>query len=357
MYSISNGMRRIFRLTCFFSILPISTSVFAEVMESDCGDPTAIELNTTIRTIGADEPQCFAAYVGSAGILWIDVSIPGPDLVQPRLEFPGPNCDRPRTDEGEGFAYMERLAASMWLEIRAPGNYSFCVAAQDPRQRLAEYKVRVAYVESPAREPSYLTEDEPDPEPFNQGCLEGVLKLTEDEPDPEPFNQGCPGGVLKLTEDEPDPEPFNQGCRGGVFKLTEEEPDPEPKAGSLRRALYESCRLGEIDDHGETYACATRLHPGRPVTGEICNESGDDRDLFWFHLAELATVEIESTGETDTFGGLYDRYGHRLATADEGGDERNFRMVKTLVPGGYFVRVEGRYQAKGAYRLSVDASR
>ena len=291
MYSKSKTILRTFRLICLFSVMSISTSVSADMLESHCASATVIELNTTIRAIGADEPQCFAAPVGSAGNLSIDVSISGAEQVEPRLVFGGPNCGRPRAGE-DGFTYVERRAASMWAEVRAPGTYSFCVVAQDPRLRLGEFKVRTAYSDGRAWWRSYLTED---------------------------------------------------------------EPDPEPRAVSRRGVLDELCRSGEVDDHGETFACATRLQLGREIAGDLRNDSGDDRDLFMFHLAELMTVEIATGGTTDTFGVLYDRRGHRLATADEGSGDRNFRMVKTLGPGRYFVRVEGRYQAEGAYRLTVTA--
>jgi hypothetical protein len=127
----------------------------------------------------------------------------------------------------------------------------------------------------------------------------------------------------------------------------EDEPDPET-------LLDERCRLGEVDDHGDMFACATAIHLGPAVAGEIRNGWGDDEDVFTFRLGELGTVEIATTGETDTFGSLYDESGQRLAADDDGGNAANFRMAKTLVPGWYFVRVEGRHRDEGAYRLVVN---
>ena len=87
----------------------------------------------------------------------------------------------------------------------------------------------------------------------------------------------------------------------------------------------------------------------------IDNGWGDDRDVFVFELDRTRTVQLETAGEVDTFGGLYDRRGQRLAATGDGGDGANFRLVKTLSPGLYFVRVEAEAWSQGAYDLTVGA--
>lgn len=133
----------------------------------------------------------------------------------------------------------------------------------------------------------------------------------------------------------------------------EDEPPPDPKARA--RAIRAICRLGEVDDHGDSPFCATPLH--RRAGGELGNDWGDDHDYFVLTVGELETFRIRSTGETDTFGSLYDHRGYRIAADDDGGPGANFRIVKTLVPGRYWIRVEGRGGAEGAYRLHADPVR
>ena len=211
--------------------------------------------------------------------------------------------------------------------------YSFCVAAQDPLLQLAEYKLSNAYAGTFDEKNGDSDEDEPDPDSFAFGCGLKNGDPDEDEPDPDSFafDYG------DLDEFELDPDSFANDC------------DP-----SLRRVIDQMCRSGEVDDHGDTFACATTLDLGHPVFGEVRNDWGDDADIFAFMLSELRTVEIATSGRIDIFGGLYDRSGQRLAADDDGGSGDRFRLVKTLVPGWYFVRVEGRHSSEGDYRLHVD---
>ena len=70
----------------------------------------------------------------------------------------------------------------------------------------------------------------------------------------------------------------------------------------------------------------------------------------------MQTVSIHSTGTTDTFGGIYDRHGNRLAKNDDGAEGGNFRMVKTLNRGTYYLRVEGSHGAAGFYSVVFSTS-
>ena len=112
--------------------------------------------------------------------------------------------------------------------------------------------------------------------------------------------------------------------------------------------------MADFDDHSDSLLCATATGLGRSLRAEIDNGWGDDHDVFAFELSAPRTVRIETSGDTDTFGGLYDHLGQRLATADDGGNGDNFRLAKTLQPGLYFVRVEGSLGTRGAYQLTID---
>ncbi len=310
MYFARRTFSKTFRSTLFFGLMATSTSISAEILRSARESATVIELNTDLRAVGSDAMpvQCYKAYVDLPGNLSINVSVLGPSPVEPRLDFFSQASTGPPLI-GPSFTYIERYAGSMWLEIRAPGTYLFCVAAQDPLFRLDEYKLTNSFV---------------------SGL--GLKNGDPDEEEPDPYSRPVASGEAPIATDA---------------RLWDRR---------LYGVLALMCRSGEVDDHGDTVACATTLDPGDALTGEIWNDWGDDQDFFAFRLTELQTVEIATTGWTDTFGSLYDRSGHRLATDDDGGSGDNFRIAKTLTPGWYYVRIEGRQRSEGAYALSVNAS-
>ncbi len=286
---------------------------------SDADPIGSVELNSTVRGFPAGGRECYEAAL-PPGTLRLEVAVPGGSAAQPRVLFRG------RSDlAAEAFDLIEESAASLLVNVRAQGSYLLCVAAQDPRQRLEEYKLINAFAAGRGLAYGDPDEDDPDPETlaFDPGSRYG---------DPD--------------EDDPDPETL-------TFGPGEDSAATAGRGRRLREILASMCAAGEVDDHGDAFACATVLEPGGDATGEIRNDWGDDGDCFAFRLTELATVEIATTGDVDTYGSLYDRSGHRLGADDDGGGA-NFRLVKTLGPGWYFVRVEGRQRSQGAYRLRVD---
>lgn len=118
----------------------------------------------------------------------------------------------------------------------------------------------------------------------------------------------------------------------------------------LRIAFANVCD-GVGDDHGDNFRCATKLALAQLVAGEIENATADDQDAFSFTLNSRDTVAVESFGTTSVAASLYDEDGALLAS--QSGPGANFRIVKTLNPGRYFVRVEGRSSAEGLYQVSV----
>ncbi len=222
----------------------------------------------------------------------------------------------------------------------------------------------------------YKTEEkEIDPDPFTgTGGACGGYKTEEKEIDPDPF--ACTGGACggyKTEEKEIDPDPFS-GCRPPL-KTEEKEIDPDPFTGLEVRAFRllpmgselaplaehriadPSCVLDASDDHGDTPGCATPLVAGQVLAAELGNGWGDDVDVFAFTLRRARTVRLETRGGIDTLGTLIDRFGHRLATDDDGGTDGGFRLVRVLAPGRYFLRVEGSGGAEGAYQLAFAAER
>lgn len=222
------------------------------------------------------------------------------------VAVPDPAAAEPRLDfygrlcesegTGDGYRTIETSASTLWIEFREPGDFAFCVAVQDPELLLTEYKVRVSFLEGMAQK----------------------------------------GG---------DP--------------AEAEPDPDPLVYRGSSALDELCRLGEVDDHGDTRGCSTPVEIGQTfsLSGELSNDWGDDEDYFTFFIdGELRpTLEIRITAEeSGVVGELTDRRGYRLAGGGAG-EGAEVRMVKTLAgPAPYFVRVHGGAdRVAGRYRLAI----
>ncbi len=286
-------------LTC---LLLLSTSAAAFAKTSRYASEYAARalpatLGETVRGEGleADTPDCFRFETPEAGLLLLDVAVPGTAGAEPRLGVTG----------ARGLKVIERSASHLLAASARPQELTVCVGAQDPRQRLGAFKLESAFQ-------AYGFKAEP-------------LEV-----DPDPFT-AC-GNLAKAEPLEVDPDPFT-AC------------------DSLVKALDALCLAG--DDHADAFLCATPLALGRRAGGTLDNGWGDDHDLFAFELTAPRTVRIAAAADADTFGGLYDRDGQRLASA-AGQDKAGFRMVKTLPAGLYFVRVEGREWTQGAYSLRVD---
>ena len=94
---------------------------------------------------------------------------------------------------------------------------------------------------------------------------------------------------------------------------------------------------------------ATLLAVGPPLTGIV--DSALDVDYFRIDLAGSATVQVKTSGRTDTRCELLDGTGARLASADTGGaGGHNFAISADLEPGVYYVAVSGQ-----AGRRSISA--
>ncbi len=314
MYLPNQGIISLIRPACsivavILFILP--TSAASDLSKSSCESATYIEPTTTFRSLGRNlEPtHCFETQVGEIGILSIDVSAAAFDRPQPRLGSFGQTCGKQPFEEVD-FTIFERSIDSIVVEIRSPGSYLFCISAEDALLPLGEIVVRTVFVEDP---------------------LDKVGDPNEEEPDPDLSTSNCPH----------------------VGDPNEEEPDPDLLTGLPIEVLEDLCLKGEFDDHGNTRACATHLGWFRDMAGILRNNWGDDHDEFVFVVSKLRTVSIETTGDTDTVGTLFDRHGRRLQIDDDGGAGDNFRIVRALAPGFYYLRVEGRHHSEGPYGLSL----
>jgi hypothetical protein len=116
-----------------------------------------------------------------------------------------------------------------------------------------------------------------------------------------------------------------------------------------------SFQAAPTDDYPNNRADAAPI-PDNPdgdnsIEGFI-GESGD-KDYFSFILDAPYEVVLQTTGDTDTIGTLFDEEGNELAFNDDAGDDNfNFRLAGSLEPGTYFILVEGYDENTiGAYTL------
>ena len=79
-----------------------------------------------------------------------------------------------------------------------------------------------------------------------------------------------------------------------------------------------------------------------------------NRDYFAFYVPAAADYSVGTTGNTDTYGILYDDAGTSLGEDDDGGPNFNFLITRRLDAGRYFVDVQGFGGSDtGPYELSV----
>ncbi len=279
-----------------------------------CAPATRVEVNRIQRAYdGTGDAHYFEVEIPSAGYLMIDVVAPVAGAARPKLGFLGQHCAGIGSP-GKDFAYVDRLVSAVVVELEAPGTYWFRAAAQDPLLPLADFQLRIGFVET-SRDLGVFNKSE------EQSEIDEDLSDTAGEGDA-----------------DLDPPPI-----------------PIPGYPPVPIKLFGGCYLGDVNDHGDAFACATPLRLGETMGGELRSGFGDDVDTLTFVLSAQQTVRIESTGSADTVVALYDRHGHRLATDDDGGSDANFRLVRTLGAGRYFVRIAAGPAGEGSYRVAVEA--
>jgi hypothetical protein len=107
------------------------------------------------------------------------------------------------------------------------------------------------------------------------------------------------------------------------------------------------------DDHAAAVAAATPLAVGGAVQGSL--GARDDADLFVVTLASAGTLTLQSTGGSDLAAQLEDGAGVVLASDDDGGGWYNFKIVRALGPGAYYLRVRHCCSGTGDYEVTAEA--
>jgi hypothetical protein len=300
---------------------------------SICDEALVLDLDATARLSSLPAGDSYLRIeVPAPGVLSLDASVPGSSPAVPVLVPVSASCGGVPSARP---VVLERTMASLLLGIETPGDYVFRLTSMDPAKTLSEVKVRSGHS-------SFDDEDEieEDADPFAGGGVSSFDDEDEIEEDADPF---AGGGVSSFDDED------------------EIEEDADPFAGGAPGPMAALCGTGEVDDHGDTFACATTLAPGRTVAGEVANDWGDDVDVFRFVLpgspaVDLWRVELVTTGATETQGALFDRRGWSRLARSGGGRGGNFRLVQVLRPGVYYVRVEGAQGAEGPYGLRLEVS-
>lgn len=355
---------------------------------ADCSGAAALSLDETRRDSGSD---LLEVTVSTAGVLTLDVSSPAAG-VQPKIVFLGTSSDC-LAPAGEGSDFDDVGSSPEWvvLDVFSDTTYYLEVEPQDSQQTLGAYKLRVAWV------PAATTPDEnnaisPDAtetcsssstdlssNPFSGDTLVTITDSTDEWDDDIMKGHATVPGVLVVENYDPQGPDLQaalysstscgtpsligtatlSGSSGriaalaypGDYALALSSNESTSTSYEVAVQLFAPCDQGESDDHGDTALCATAIAVDGTDEGELANSDDDDEDYFSFTLSSPASVEITTTGSTDTYGSLYDEGGLRLEHDDGGGG--NFRIARTLLAGRYFVRVEGAGAAEGSYALKV----
>ncbi len=104
------------------------------------------------------------------------------------------------------------------------------------------------------------------------------------------------------------------------------------------------------EDQGSTRGTAARVSAHSDTSGSL---TAADRDYFRIAVESSGRLVVYSSGSADTVGRLEDSRGSRLATDNDSGTGRNFRIGRDITAGTYYLQVRGRGSSTGAYTLHV----
>ena len=113
-----------------------------------------------------------------------------------------------------------------------------------------------------------------------------------------------------------------------------------------------SAHNNPLDDHGDTIYASTSLFQGSTVTGQI--NPDDDLDYFQFSVTDYGYYYIYTGGNLDTYGKLYDENLSQIESDDDDGHSDNFRIVRWLQPGTYYIMLYTYWSDTGSYALYLD---
>ena len=133
--------------------------------------------------------------------------------------------------------------------------------------------------------------------------------------------------------------------QAGAYDVTYTARDDDDDTDSLSFTIT----VEAADDHGDNAASATTVAAESDTPGTL---DANDVDYFAITLAAAGTLEVYTSGGTDTYGHLEDAGGAQVARNDDSGPGRNFRISREVAAGTWYVRVSGyNGRVSGAYTL------
>ena len=105
------------------------------------------------------------------------------------------------------------------------------------------------------------------------------------------------------------------------------------------------------DDHGDSVDDATAVGVPSVTAGWLDPE---DQDYFRIELAESGQLTVHSEGWINAEGRLLDEDGDLIASDSDSASGFNFRIVRDLDAGTYFVRIHERWSRPGAYTVHAE---
>lgn len=308
----------------------------------DCGSAVPLTPGETWRDPGAwASGACFTVDVDETGLLVAELLLPA---TAPGAHLTWLDSDAPVSTRLQQTGTTLVLAAG-------PGRYRLGVRTDDPAARLGPFRLWIDLAE-PA--PSLALRNR-----GAHGEHDSELEL-----EPDPLVALCPDGEVldpRTGRCRPDTDPAARTAKSASTAPVPSgirPPGPSGFGTLCQRAVARDTR----DDHGDTFTCAAPLTWSTPLQGRLANDWGDDRDVFRFEVESLQPVEIAARvteGNGELFAELYDGRGQRLErmTGEGAGRDPGIRRIRTLVPGTYFVRLEGRHGAEGRYSLQIGPPR
>ena len=105
------------------------------------------------------------------------------------------------------------------------------------------------------------------------------------------------------------------------------------------------------DDHGDSVDDATTVGIPSATAGWL---DPDDEDYFRIDLTESGELTVHSEGWINAEGRLLDEDGDFIASDSASGADYNFRIVRDVDAGTYFVRIHERFSRPGTYTVHAD---
>ncbi len=382
---------RSYRLT-FLTLLTLTAAIFAAAsavaQDPACAAAETLPPGSILRRhheTPPTEPDLVRVPIAEAGVLELYVS-GGVQAVAPRISFLGTGCSSP-AGEDASWARIRETPRELHLMIREPGDLFVAVSSEDPGVPLTDYALHATFAaERPvpdevialAVHPSAgcQADDLPtfSPEPFAESRFvvvrrDGFTKDVDPWDDDDISGLTAGSGVLVVEAPEAALDAWlhdGDGCTPET--RVAEGPLDGPgafvaapvHAGAKRLVLRPHSVLDvryelyvkhfalcaeAADDHPDRPLCATALSWTDDETGVV--DTGDDEDHFTFILAGQETVAVDLAGGDGVRGVLYDEDGQRLETWGAG------RLVRTLGPGRFYVRVAGVDGWAGEYGVWV----